>query len=595
MPIAAGRKSPPDGLTNWPELRYFSDRQLEDAFPAGLGVGVLLGAASGGLVDVDLDCAESRGLAASFLPRTPLTHGRRGAPDSHYWYVVDHEVATQQYKDPTDQSMLLELRSTGAQTVIPPSTHPSGEQLLWSDSDADPANISKVRLTTHVRVLAAACLLARHWPASGGRHDASMALAGGLLRSGWTEKNASYLVAEVGAAVDPGVDRKDRRSTVSSTAKLLEKDGKTWGWAKLSEFIGGVVVAKAREWLNLENDETEDEPTEDRLTRADIATMLEEGIPEPEWLMEGVFYKQAIHWMAGEPGCGKTIMLLGLADQLMRAGKTVMWVDEEAGERQTAYRLQAYKADPDVIRERFHYFNRPGLSISDEDRHALFTMAREVKPDVIFFDSVGDMLDAAELDEDNNSEVNRWAKAILEPLKFEYDTSVVVIDHVTKSKESRGGWARGAGAKKGKTDVLWRITKVKEFTTSLVGLIRLEPGKDRDGCLPLRAAYRIGGQGGRIILEAVDAVATGERKVPEEEVPRRVVEFLRLNAECEEDSVTLSGVQAAVTGKNEAIRDALLELGKDEETGVRVLTRGSRQRWWYEEDTGFEIDFSDTE
>lgn len=589
--IPAGGKRPVE--EDWVNLRYSSDRELEDAFPEGMGLGVVLGAASGNLVDVDLDCDEARRLARSFLPRTPLTHGRESSPDSHFWYVVDVEVATKQFKDPTNKSMLLELRSTGGQTNIPPTIHPSGEALEWSDDNADPAEISKGRLLTHVKALAAATLLAKHWPASGGRHDATLALAGGMLRSGWSEKNVAYFVCEVGEAVDPGVDRSDRTAAVKSTAALLAKDRKISGWPTLARDLGEAVVEKVREWLDLEDDEAEEETGDSSLVATDLGDLLAQGIDPPKFLLDGILYRERVHWWQGEPGDGKTFLLLGLSLRLMREGYKVMWVDEESGSVQTAFRLQSYGAEPEVVRSRMIYFDRPGLTISDEDRAALFTFAKEEKPDLVVFDSAADVLVQAGLDEDSNGEVTRYVKTIMEPLAHDYGCAVVAIDHVTKSKDTRGGWARGAGSKKSKSDVAWKVVKVNPFSVDTVGLIRLEQAKDRDGWLPQRHAFKIGGQGGRTLLEPIEEVKSNT-KVPEGEIEARVVEFLRLNAPGEIDAVTTSAVRSSVEGKSEAITAALEGLVRDSATGVRVQERGRKRVFWYESQ-GYDIDFGGVE
>jgi len=591
LPVMLGSKAP--SIVNWTELRFSSTSQLEAAFEDS-NIGLILGAASNGLVDVDLDCPEARSLASALLPHTEMRHGRPSAPASHYWYVVDREVATGKWKDPITGKMLLELRSTGAQTVIPPSIHPTGEYLAWTGDWGTPRDIPAARLQVHVNVLAAASLLARYWPESGGRHDATLALAGGLLRSGWTEKNASYFVTELGAAVDPGVDRKDREAAVSSTARRLEQDAETRGWRTLGEYVDYRVVSTVRDWLNLTEDEAEPEDTTpgEIANRVDLGELVREGVPDPEWVLPGMFYRSQIHWWHGEPGDGKTFMLLGLMYQLCERGLKVLWIDEESGKVQTARRLQSYSADPDLLTSNFIYHARPGLTLDPADLDALFRTVDEERPDVVVFDSVADVLGQAGLDEDSNVEVTAWVKKVLEPLKFEYDASIIAIDHVTKSKDSRGKYARGAGAKKSKTDAAWKVVKAKEFGVNRVGLIRLESDKDRDGWLEPKLAFRIGGQGGRTILEPVEAVATGGNKLPEGEVAQRIVEFLRLNAECEDDAQSTKLVEAAVSGKSASIREALRQLEDEPDTGVRVVQKGRGQLWFFEDLSGsLELDF----
>ena len=52
--------------------------------------------------------------------------------------------------------MLLEVRSTGAQTVLPPSTHENGEPIQWTDEAAEPALVSPEQLLAAAKQLAAA-------------------------------------------------------------------------------------------------------------------------------------------------------------------------------------------------------------------------------------------------------------------------------------------------------------------------------------------------------------------------------------------------------------------------------------------------------
>src|SRR5439155_610100 len=115
----------------------------------------LLGEPSGGLVDVDLDCEEAEALAGDFLPHTGMIHGRPGRERSHWWYRVEEppDKASERFTD-VDGAMLLELRSTGGQTVVPPSLATMiGEDVVkrareWlsdrqEDEEAPPARVKE--------------------------------------------------------------------------------------------------------------------------------------------------------------------------------------------------------------------------------------------------------------------------------------------------------------------------------------------------------------------------------------------------------------------------------------------------------------------
>jgi len=164
--IPRGKKSPID--KEW-QLRAITPENVAQYFNGGaLNVGVLMGPKSGGLADVDLDCAEARRLAF-LLPETGAVFGRESNPSSHHLYVVSDAKPVTVIKH-TDENgkTILELRlgakpGAGAQTVFPGSQHPSGEMIEWV-KDGEPAVVPCTALVRAVRGIAIASVLLRHWP-----------------------------------------------------------------------------------------------------------------------------------------------------------------------------------------------------------------------------------------------------------------------------------------------------------------------------------------------------------------------------------------------------------------------------------------------
>jgi hypothetical protein len=252
IPIPSGRKQP--NIHGWQNLLLTEDKLTEN-FGGVSNLGILNGVPSGNQVDVDLDCAAALQLANRFLPATKSVFGRRSKPRSHRLYVCDPLPATAQFRD-IDGAMLLEVRSTGTQTLFPPSTHPSGEPITWEE-DGDPASVSGDDLTALVRKIAAASILARHWPNKGGRHDAALAMAGGLLRLGWDEEE---VVACVEAVADAAGDEetRDRAAAASYTSQRLAEGHSATGWKRLGQFVGAEVVNRVLSWLgSIDSERTE--------------------------------------------------------------------------------------------------------------------------------------------------------------------------------------------------------------------------------------------------------------------------------------------------------------------------------------------------
>jgi replicative DNA helicase len=166
VPIGPGSKVPHDlssglPLNDW--ASYEPDAAALEAWRAkGFGVGVVLGEASGGLVDVDLDAPEAAGLAADFLPPTGAVFGRASKPSSHWLYVA-RGAGLRRFADGASRS-LVELRGAGGQTVFPPTVHPSGEPIAWEGASVEPAEIGAAELGRAVTALAVGCLLERQAP-----------------------------------------------------------------------------------------------------------------------------------------------------------------------------------------------------------------------------------------------------------------------------------------------------------------------------------------------------------------------------------------------------------------------------------------------
>lgn len=142
---------------DWPNVRIEA-ADVKEHFAAKDNVGIILGEPSSWLVDVDLDCPDAIELADQYLPPTPAITGRPSTPNSHRWYISPG-ASTEKHTDPRDGSMIVELRSTGGQTVVGPSVHPSGE--VYDPIDAEPAPAAAPMLAACVKALADAVIAKR--------------------------------------------------------------------------------------------------------------------------------------------------------------------------------------------------------------------------------------------------------------------------------------------------------------------------------------------------------------------------------------------------------------------------------------------------
>ena len=231
---------------DWPS-RDFATEGLAQHFSGDGNIGLKCGIPSGGLVDVDIDDECALRIANVFLPKTGMRHGRHGNPNSHRWFKVNDDPGkTQQFEDP-DGAMLIELRSTGGQTLVPPSIHPTGDKVEWDEFNA-PTLIDSAVLSAAVRKVAAAALIARKWPEEGSRHKASLALAGMLLHGGVADADAEEFIRAVAeTAQDEEVE--ERVKCVGNTRQTINANEPTTGFPRLGILIGEPNAERATKWL----------------------------------------------------------------------------------------------------------------------------------------------------------------------------------------------------------------------------------------------------------------------------------------------------------------------------------------------------------
>jgi DNA polymerase I-like protein with 3'-5' exonuclease and polymerase domains len=256
IPRTGNHKAP--ALDGWQQLRP-TPQDLDGLFPAdqSLNLGLLLGEPSGGLLDVDLDCVEAIAAGTILLPDTALSSGRKSRMHSHRWYRVNNppDKASTSFKD-LDGKMLIELRSTGGQTVVWPSVHQSGERVGWHNL-GEPSEVPLDELRGAVARTAAAALLARHWPAKGGRQDAALSIAGGLARAGWDGDATDNFVRGVATASGDLGEVGKRCNVGQRTAEKLQQSAKVWGWPNLAELLGQhgkAIVEKVCTWLGIRHE-----------------------------------------------------------------------------------------------------------------------------------------------------------------------------------------------------------------------------------------------------------------------------------------------------------------------------------------------------
>ena len=154
------------------------------------------------------------------------------------------------------------MRCTGRQTLVPPSTHPDGDQYVWhAETGLKMAEVGAAELTRRLRELATAVLIACHLPPiragteGGGRHDYALALAGFLLRPGRFGEVLTLKVLKAAWDAKGWPGEKERREAhrdlegiVSDTAENLAAGEPVVGGPTLEEIAPGIVRLMCKWW-----------------------------------------------------------------------------------------------------------------------------------------------------------------------------------------------------------------------------------------------------------------------------------------------------------------------------------------------------------
>jgi hypothetical protein len=318
VPIRRKRKVP--RWKDW-QKQQIKESEISGYFREGDNVGILWGEPSHGIVDVDLDCNEAVALAPSFLPETDSVYGRETRSTSHYLYRSKDAIPIK-FNDPEpldpEDACLLELRSTGQQSIVPPSIHPNGERIRW-EKRGEPARVKPDELRIRLGQLASAALLARRWK-RGIRNEIVLRLSGALLHAGWKEDKVIHSVKAITSAAGDR-ELKKRVAAVEATREKLAKGKEVTGIPKLAELLGEKTVSSICKWLEIGTEESS--ASVGQLEEAGVFHSFEEfkNAPPISFSIESFLQNGCATMIAGLSGHGKTLAMLSMAKALLNSHK----------------------------------------------------------------------------------------------------------------------------------------------------------------------------------------------------------------------------------------------------------------------------------
>jgi hypothetical protein len=270
----------------------------------------------------------------------------------------------------------------------------------------------------------------------------------------------------------------------------------------------------------------------------------------------------------GEPAVGKTNILLATAAAIMRDGGHVVFLDPEDNARGIVRRLLALGCNPADAIARFHYVQDP----DDASFVAAHAWVKENATAAVILDGLAEALTAEGRDENSPGDVLGFFRDRIRPFT-DAGAAAIIADHVVKSPEARGRYARGSGAKLGRYDgVSYEAQLIEGYSPTKAGAVRLKVSKDRNGGVGIM---------GQIVAELhfmpAGTHTRTEWKQPDNAPFRptvimgKIVEHLRVNPDA-------SLRELRTLGKAEAVDLAIRCL---EEDGVLFVEKGGKSNRYF--------------
>ena len=199
-----------------------------------------------------------------------------------------------------------------------------------------------------------------------------------------------------------------------------------------------------------------------------------------------MLYPGRVHAFNAEPESAKTWLALWACLEVIERGGHVLYVDCEDSAVTAVERLLALGGDPGQMLDRFHYV-RPDEPVDIGAAAKVKGIMASWPVELAVVDGVGEALAMSGWDEDRGPDVLAFLTTLVRPIT-RAGAAVLLIDHVVKDAEKRGGYATGSGRKKSGIDVAIELQVVKPFGRDRDGLVKVWVRKDRPGHLRGAAA-----------------------------------------------------------------------------------------------------------
>ena len=205
-------------------------------------IGLVLGNTSG-VMDIDCDSLEAVALM-HHLADGYLGHFKRSHDSAHHLFLCEGGGKTVRLAHP-DGGVIVELRGDGSQTMVPPSTHPDGQQLSIKDWHPEASHHQYDSLYQLVHRVGALALLMREWHV-GSRHQLSLSFAG-LCQSLGISYDDAYKMVQLLCHVTHDDEENARLNNVKLT--FQRPTANNIGFTGLCEVLCKASADEVSDWL----------------------------------------------------------------------------------------------------------------------------------------------------------------------------------------------------------------------------------------------------------------------------------------------------------------------------------------------------------
>lgn len=286
-----------------------------------------------------------------------------------------------------------------------------------------------------------------------------------------------------------------------------------------------------------------------------------------------LFYAGETHQIFGEPGSGKSLVAQAVAVEVLQAGERVCYLDFESRATSVLARLRALGATVEQIRAGLDYI-RPhhGLTAVPDIRAYRDILARTYALAIIDGVTEAMSLVSGHVNGSPDAPVVHFNRQLSRALADSTGAAVVMIDHVTKSKDTRGRYGYGSQHKLGVTrGTSFAVSALQLPMPGRIGRVELRLTKDNEGglgphCGPVingaqHAAtftFNATGEDGQTTVRVQAPSAEGEDRAPF----RPTIKMEQASRALEDAGVDLSQVSitSSIGGNKEAAIAAIAVL-----------------------------------